>query len=106
MGNGVGYIANDQVCKVVRIGTVTLKMEDETEKTLENVSHVPTPKLASPVISDEDYMKRTPCASTGCLMYLVVCTRPDIEHSANLVSRYEQTKKEALGGSQIDVEVP
>lgn len=26
--------------------------------------------------------------AVGCLMYLTMCTRPDLVHGANLISRY------------------
>lgn len=33
-------MGNDKVCKVVGMGFVTLKMEDETKRTLEKVRHI------------------------------------------------------------------
>ena len=40
-------------------------------------------------------MSRVPYAnSVGCLMYAMVCTRPDISHAAGVVSKYmENTGK-------------
>ena len=41
--------------------------------------------------SDEEseYMSKVPYANAvGCLMYLMVCTRPDISHAVSVVSRY------------------
>ena len=41
--------------------------------------------------SDEEskYMSKVSYANTvGCLMYLMVCTRPNISHAVSVVSRY------------------
>ena len=33
--------------------------------------------------------------SVGCLMYAMVCTRPDISHAVGVISKYmENTRKE------------
>eukprot|EP00253_Pinus_taeda_P014092 PITA_14092 len=38
---------------------------------------------------EKDYMSRIPYANVvGCLMYAMVCTRPDISHAVRVVSRY------------------
>ncbi|KAK3043426.1 hypothetical protein RJ639_002005 [Escallonia herrerae] len=38
---------------------------------------------------DVEYMSRVPYANAvGCLMYAMVCTRPDILHAVSMVSRY------------------
>eukprot|EP00253_Pinus_taeda_P034543 PITA_34543 len=38
---------------------------------------------------EKDYMSRIPYANVvGCLMYAMVCTRPDISHAVGVVSRY------------------
>ncbi|KAK3039791.1 hypothetical protein RJ639_027104 [Escallonia herrerae] len=38
---------------------------------------------------DVKYMSRVPYANAvGCLMYAMVCTRPDISHAVSMVSRY------------------
>ncbi|KAK3038599.1 hypothetical protein RJ639_027262 [Escallonia herrerae] len=38
---------------------------------------------------DVEYMSRVPYANAfGCLMYAIVCTRPDISHAVSMVSRY------------------
>ena len=40
-------------------------------------------------IEEKDYMSRVPYAnSVGCLMYGMVCTRPDISHVVGVVSKY------------------
>ena len=40
-------------------------------------------------IEEKEYMKMVPYASTvGSLMYVMLCTRPDICHSVGIVSRY------------------
>jgi len=65
---------------------------------MNNVKPVSVPlashfKLSSSLCpnSDEekDYMSRIPYANVvGCLMYAMVCTRPDISHAVGVVSRY------------------
>ena len=38
---------------------------------------------------EKEYMSRIPYANVvGCLMYAMVCTRPDISHVVGVVSRY------------------
>jgi hypothetical protein len=38
---------------------------------------------------EKDYMSRVPYANAvGSLMYVMVCTRPDISHAVGVVSRY------------------
>ena len=38
---------------------------------------------------EKEYMSRIPYANVvGCLMYAMVCTRPDISHAVGVVSRY------------------
>eukprot|EP00253_Pinus_taeda_P034861 PITA_34861 len=38
---------------------------------------------------EKDYISRIPYANVvGCLMYAMVCTRPDISHAVGVVSRY------------------
>ena len=38
---------------------------------------------------EKDYMSRVPYANAlGCLMYAMVCTRPDISHAIGVVNNY------------------
>ena len=40
-------------------------------------------------VEEKDYMSRVPYANiVGCLMYAMVCTRPDISHAVGVVSKY------------------
>ena len=40
-------------------------------------------------VEEKDYMSHVPYAnSVGCLMYAMVCTRPDISHVVGVVSKY------------------
>lgn len=42
--NGVIYMRNNQACKIAGIGTVTVKMTNETERTFHRVRYVPSLK--------------------------------------------------------------
>ena len=45
--------------------------------------------LCPSTVEEKDYMSRVPYAnSVGCLMYAMVCTRPDISHAIGVVSKY------------------
>eukprot|EP00253_Pinus_taeda_P003588 PITA_03588 len=47
---------------------------------------------------EKDYMSRIPYANiVGCLMYAMVCTRPDISHAVGVVSRYMQIRVKNTG---------
>ena len=38
---------------------------------------------------ERDHMSKVPCASAiGSLMYAMVCTRPDIAHAVDVVSKF------------------
>ena len=40
-------------------------------------------------VEEKDYMSHVPYANiVGCLMYAMVCTRPDISHALGVVSKY------------------
>ena len=40
-------------------------------------------------VEEKDYISHLPYANTvGCLMYGMVCTRPDISHAIGVVSKY------------------
>eukprot|EP00253_Pinus_taeda_P016429 PITA_16429 len=54
---------------------------------------------------EKDYMSRIPYANVvGCLMYAMVCTRPDISHAVGVVSRYMANPgKEHWWSYQLDV---
>ena len=53
-------------------------------------SHFKLSKEQSPKIEEErDHMSKVPYASTiGSLMYVMVCTRPNITHAVGVVSRF------------------
>ena len=60
-----------------------------------NVTLVSHFKLSSSLcpssVEEKDYMSRVSYANTiGCLMYTMVCTRPDISHAIGVVSMYTQ----------------
>ena len=86
-----------------RNGKLSFSREKYVEKILERfgmnkVKPVNVPlashfKLSSGLCpsSDEEknYMSRVPYANAvGCLMYAMVCTRPDISHAVGVVSKY------------------
>ena len=86
-----------------RNGKLNFSQEKYVEKILErfgmnkvkpmNVPLASHFKLSSGLCpsSDEekDYMSRVPYANAvGCLMYAMVCTRPDISHAIGVVSKY------------------
>ena len=40
-------------------------------------------------VEEKDYVSHLPYANTiGCLMYAMVCTRPDISHAIGVLSKY------------------
>ena len=48
-----------------------------------------TKEMCPKTKEEDDKMSKVPYASTiGSLMYVVVCTRPDIAHAVGVVSRY------------------
>ena len=53
-------------------------------------SHFKLNKEQSPKTEEEkDHMSKVPYASAiGSLMYVMVCTRPDIAHAVGVVSRF------------------
>ena len=53
-------------------------------------SHFKLSKDQSPKIEEErDHMSKVPYASAiGSLMYVMVCTRPNITHAVGVVSRF------------------
>eukprot|EP00253_Pinus_taeda_P005443 PITA_05443 len=84
-------------------GKLWLSQQKYIEKILlrfgmDNVKPVSVPlashfKLSSSLCpntdEEKDYMSRIPYANVvGCLMYVMVCTRPDISHAVGVVSRY------------------
>eukprot|EP00253_Pinus_taeda_P032737 PITA_32737 len=84
-------------------GKLWLSQQKYIEKILlrfgmNNVKHVSVPlashfKLSSSLCpntdEEKDYMSRIPYANVvGCLMYVMVCTQPDISHAVGVVSRY------------------
>lgn len=53
-------------------------------------AHFKLPSQLSPNTKDEvEYMSKVPYANAvGCLMYMMVCTRPDLSQAVSVVSRY------------------
>eukprot|EP00253_Pinus_taeda_P005058 PITA_05058 len=48
---------------------------------------------------EKDYMSQIPYANVvGCLMYAMVCTRPDISHAVGVVSRYMEIRRRSTSG--------
>jgi len=46
-------------------------------------------KMSPKTVEDQEYMKNVPYANAvGSLMYVMVCTRPDLSQAVNMVSRY------------------
>ena len=92
--------------KIIRdkvAGTLKLSQAEYVEKVLKRfnmdeskavgtplVAHFKLSKEQSPKTGKEkEAMKNVPYASAvGCLMYAMVCTRPDIAHAVGVVSRY------------------
>ena len=70
------------------------------EKTV-NVTLVSHFKLSSSLcpssVDEKDYMSHVPYANAlGCLMYAMVCTRPNISHAVGVVSKYMEIWKENI----------
>ena len=65
-------------------------MQDEKPVSTPLASHFKLTKEVCPKAQEEiDYMSKVPYSSTvGSLMYAMVCTRPDIAHAVEVVSRY------------------
>ena len=54
--------------------------------------------LCSSSVEEKDYMSCVPYAnSVGCLMYAMVCTRPDISHAVGIVSKYMTNPGKNIG---------
>lgn len=86
-----------------RMGKLWLSQKKYIEKVLQRfgmleAKPVATPLAAhfklssqlSPNTEDEvEYMSKVPYANAvGCLMYMMVCTRPDLSQAVSVVSRY------------------
>ncbi|KAK3040178.1 hypothetical protein RJ639_028428 [Escallonia herrerae] len=86
-----------------KAGKLWVTQKSYVEKVLErfsmlNAKPVSTPlgahfqlssRLCPSAEEDVEYMSRVPYANAvGCLMYAMVCTRPDISHAVSMVSRY------------------
>ncbi|KAK3009533.1 hypothetical protein RJ639_014633 [Escallonia herrerae] len=86
-----------------KAGKLWVTQKSYVEKVLErfnmlNAKLVSTPlrahfqlssQLCPSTKEDVEYMSRVPYANTvGCLMYAMVCTRPDISHAVSMVNRY------------------
>ena len=86
-----------------RAGKLWLSQKGYIKKVLERFSMLDAKPVSTPLSahfklssglcpsSDEEseYMSKVPNANAvGCLMYLMVCTRPDISHAVSVVSRF------------------
>jgi ATP-binding cassette subfamily B (MDR/TAP) protein 1 len=91
-------------------GTLTMSQEKYINKVLERFrvqdakpritplgTHLKLSKAQAPKTQEErDYMATVPYSSTvGSLMYVMVCTRPDIAHAVGVVSRYMENPSTA-----------
>ena len=89
-------------------GKLKFSQEKYVEKILErfemnkakpvNVPLVSHFKLSSSLcpssVEENDYMSRVPYVNkVGCLMYAMVCTRPDISHAIGVVSKYRENPR-------------
>ncbi|KAJ9552891.1 hypothetical protein OSB04_016936 [Centaurea solstitialis] len=76
---------------------------DESKKGFIPMQHgIVLSKAQCPVSSqDQDKMKSIPYASTiGSIMYVMLCTRPDVSYSVSVTSRYQQNP-----GSEDEISV-
>jgi hypothetical protein len=66
------------------------RMQNEKPVSTPLANHFKLTKEMCPKTQEEiEYMSRVPYSSTvGSLMYVMVCTRPDIAHAVGVVSRY------------------
>ena len=66
------------------------RVNDAKPRTTQLANHFKLSKEQSPMTAEEcDHMTLVPYASAvGSLMYVMVCTRPDIAHAVGVVSRY------------------
>jgi hypothetical protein len=66
------------------------RMQNEKQVSTPLASHFKLTKEMCPKTHEEiEYMSRVPYSSAvGSLMYVIVCTRPDIAHAVGVVSRY------------------
>ena len=85
------------------VGKLWLSQKGYLKKVLERFSMLDAKPVSTPLsahfkLSSElcpssneelEYMSKVPYANAvGCLMYLMVCTRPDISHAISVVSRF------------------
>jgi len=62
-----------------------------------NSVNSPLPSKLNFDLLDSDERDDSPCQSLiGCLMYVMLCTRPDLSISVNLLSRYSQKNNKEL----------
>lgn len=92
--------------KIIRdkvVGTLKLSQAEYVEKVIRQFNMYDAKPVGTPLAAhfqlskeqspksekEEEYMKKVPYASAvGCLMYIMVCTRPDIAQVVGAVSRY------------------
>ena len=55
---------------------------------LANHFHLSTSQCPKTVEEIEDMSKVPYASAVGCLMYAIVCTRPDFAHAVSVVSKY------------------
>ena len=99
----VKQILDIEIHRDRRNGKISFSQEKYVEKILErfemnkaNCVNVPLCShfklysiLCPSSVEEKDYMSCVPYANTlGCLMYAMVCTRPDISHAIDVVSKY------------------
>eukprot|EP00253_Pinus_taeda_P025921 PITA_25921 len=87
MGNGKLWLSQQKYVEkiLLRFG-----MNNVKPVSIPLASHFKLSSNLCPNTDEEkDYMSRIPYANVvGCLMYAMVCTRPDISHAVGVVSRY------------------
>jgi hypothetical protein len=67
---------------------------------LANHFHLSTSQCPKTVEETEDMSKVPYASAVGCLMYAMVCTRPDLAHAVSTVSKYMASKYMANPGKQ------
>jgi hypothetical protein len=58
-----------------------------------NHFHLSTSQCPKTVEETEDLSKVPYASAMGCLMYDMVCTRPDLTHAVSVVSKYMENSR-------------